>query len=261
MVNQQFNAMESAIDIRELTKKFFTSKIFRRKQTIALNNIDLQVKHGELFVLVGQNGAGKTTLLKILCGLILPTSGSVCINGENIFDNYIFFKKNISFVSGEERSFYWRLTGRQNLEFFGRLYGLSKKEIRRKINESIEMLDFKEEVNKQFRYFSAGAKQRLSLIRALMHNPSIIFMDEPTRSLDPLLQNRLRDFIKNRLVKEQNKTLFITTHNLNEAETLADRLAIIDRGEIKACGTLGELRRQFGEMNTEKIFQEAISSQ
>ncbi|MFN7171053.1 MAG: ABC transporter ATP-binding protein [Candidatus Omnitrophota bacterium] len=246
--------MSYLIETKGLIKIFRPSLFFKRKQTIALNNVNLQVKEGELFVLVGQNGAGKTTLLKILCGLILPTSGKVYINGGNIFNNRSCFRKKIGFVSGEERSFYWRLTGKQNLEFFGRLYDLSKKEIYQKINELVEIMALKEEINKQFRHFSAGAKQRLALVRALLHNPLIIFMDEPTRSLDPLAQNKLREFIKNKLVKEDKKTLFITTHNLNEAEFLADRLAIIEKGQIKVCGTLDELRIQFNTNKLEEIY-------
>lgn len=246
--------MDYAIETEGLTKKFFSSKFLKRKQTVALNNINLQVKQSELFVLVGQNGAGKTTLLKILCGLILPTSGNVYINGEDIFNKSAQFRRHIGFVSGEERSFYWRLTGRQNLEFFGRLYGISKKEIEQRTKHVTEILRLDEEINKEFRYFSAGAKQRLALIRVLLHKPSIIFMDEPTRSLDPIAQDKLRDFIRDKLVRGEGKTIFITTHNLNEAVLLASRLAIIERGEIKAYGALSELRRQFGEMSMEKIF-------
>jgi len=250
--------MGYAIEIRGLTKKFFASKIFRRKRTTALNNVNLEIRPGELFVLVGQNGAGKTTLLKILCGLILPTSGNVYINGEDIFNNNSHFKKEICFVSGEERSFYWRLTGRQNLEFFGRLQGLSKKEIRHRTDELLAIIGLKEEINKEFRYFSSGAKQRLALMRALLHNPSIIFMDEPTRSLDPIAQTKLKELIRNKLVRQDNKTVFVTTHNLNEAEFLADRIAIIEKGEIRACGTLDELRNKFSSEKLEDIFDMVV---
>lgn len=251
-------AMDCVIEIKELTKIFHPSLFFRRKKTIALNNINLQVKEGELFVLIGQNGAGKTTLLKILCNLILPTSGKVFIEGKDILSVSLSYRKDIGFVSGEERSFYWRLTGKQNLEFFGRLYGLSKKEIYQGVSEFIEVLELKEEIDKQFRHFSTGAKQKLALLRALLPNPKIIFMDEPTRSLDPLAQNKIRDFIKNRLVKEEKKTLFITTHNLKEAEFLADRIAIIEKGEIKVCGTLEELHRKFGSKDMNVMFEEVL---
>jgi ABC-2 type transport system ATP-binding protein len=246
--------MNYAIEIRGLTKKFHTGSFFRRKQTIALNNVDLQVKSGELLVLVGQNGAGKTTLLKILCGLILPTSGEVCINSEEHSEQHSRFRKHIAFVSGEERSFYWRLTGRQNLDFFGCLSGLNKKTIQERINELTEFLDLNEELNKEFRCFSSGAKQRLSLARALLHNPSIIFMDEPMRSLDPLAHKKLHTFIKNILVKKEGKTLFITTHNLSEAEELADRLALIDKGQIKECATPLELKTKFNSRPLSELF-------
>jgi len=237
------------IETFNLTKKFvhvrgFTELLlhpFRKREVIAFKDVSIKVKEGEIFGILGPNGAGKTTLIKVLCTLILPTSGKAFVDGHDIVKEEKEVKTSIGLVTGEERSFYWRLTGRQNLKFFAHLYNLSPSEAQRRIDEVLEFVGLKEKADDKFYSYSAGMKQRLAIARALLNDPKILFMDEPTKSLDPIAAQNLRDFIE-KIVREQGKTVFLSTHNLTEAEQLCDRIAFINK-QIKAYGTVNELRK------------------
>ena len=237
------------IETFNLTKKFvhvrgFTELLlhpFRKREVIAFKDVSIKVKEGEIFGILGPNGAGKTTLIKVLCTLILPTSGKAFVDGHDIVKEEKEVKTSIGLVTGEERSFYWRLTGRQNLKFFAHLYNLSPSEAQRRIDEVLEFVGLKEKADDRFYSYSAGMKQRLAIARALLNDPKILFMDEPTKSLDPIAAQNLRDFIE-KIVREQGKTVFLSTHNLTEAEQLCDRIAFINK-QIKAYGTISELRK------------------
>lgn len=239
--------MVLAVETKKLTK------FFGRSATLALDGVDLEVPAGEVFALLGPNGAGKTTLIKILCSLILPDGGEASVYGLDVVKNPAEVRSLLSFVVGEERSFYWRLTGRQNLEFFATLYNLPRKAARQRIEEAASILGL-EDLEKRYQEYSTGMKQRLALARSLLHDAKLIFMDEPTRSLDPNASLKLREFIR-------KKTVFFTTHQIQEAQSLADRIAILDKGKIKACGTLKELQCRFGlpDVSLEKIFQKITS--
>lgn len=242
------------IEITNVTKRFILRKSlieaiyhpFRRnKSVLALDSVNLKVKKGEIFALLGPNGAGKTTLIKILSTLILPDEGDIKISGYDLKKAEELAKSKIGLVTGEERSLYWRLTGRQNLEFFGAIYNLSKNEIKmriRKINDILEIDD----LDKPFENYSTGIKQRVGLARCLISEPEVIFMDEPTRSMDPASANKFRIFIKERLVKKLGKTIFFTTHQTEEANELADRIAIICEGKIKAYGKIEDINTNQG---------------
>jgi ABC-2 type transport system ATP-binding protein len=238
------------IETINLSKKFYPSVGFLksfyslhipRKSILALNSINLTVKEGEFIILIGPNGAGKTTLIKILSGLVLPTEGVVTVNGYDVIRNEIDVKKCIGLATGEERSFYWRLTGRQNLEFFAALHGLIKREAKKRIDYLLELLDI-HDPNRRFQEYPTGLKQRFSIARSLLNDPKIIIMDEPTKNLDPLLAESLRSFIKKELVENRKKTIIFCTHNLSEAVALGGRIAIMDSGRIKACDSLEGLR-------------------
>ena len=224
-----------------LTKEFLRGKK-------VLQDINLDIHKAELFCLIGSNGAGKTTLIKILCNLILPTSGSIFINGYNLLSEPDKARASIGLVTGDERSFYWRLTGRQNLEFFAALYNLSHRMIKKRTQELFGLLAI-EEPDKVFQEYASGVKQRLSIARALLNNPEVLFMDELTKSLDPKSAEDLRLFIKNTLVKNDGKTVFFSTHQLYEVEKLAGRVAFMSKGKIVAEGPLGELKKSFGDEN------------
>lgn len=247
--------MPNAIDISNLSKTFFSrsSPWGKKKATIVLSDVNLSLKEGECLALLGPNGAGKTTLIKILCSLILPDSGEIKIAGYNINSQGELNKSKIGLVTGEERSFYWRLTGRQNLDFFATLYSLHPQMIKQRIRELTDLLEI-EELDKPFFNYSTGTKHRLSIARCLIHNPGIIFMDEPTKSLDIESTNKFRNFIKEKLIKEMQKTILFVTHQAQEAEQLADRCAIIDKGGIKICGTPNEIKLKFPSHTLEDAY-------
>jgi len=252
--------MAFSIEIVSLKKEFYPAKsffallnpLYKQKPVLALDNINLQIKSGELFGLLGPNGAGKSTLIKILSCLVLPTEGKAKVAGYDIHKDEEKVKASIGLINGDERSFYWRLTGRQNLQFFASLYNLSSDQAKTRIKELLNFLEI-DDPDKRFQEYSTGIKQRLSIARSLLHDPQVLFMDEPTKSLDPLAAQKLRKFIKEKLVCRQAKTILFSTHNLEEAVYLADRLAIMHKGRIKACGNnIKELCAEISECFSEK---------
>jgi ABC-2 type transport system ATP-binding protein len=243
-----------AIETFELTKQFpknrglldFIPGSRPSRTVIAVDNVNLTVERGELFGLLGPNGAGKTTLIKLLCTLIVPTSGTARVNGYDLQQEDAI-KSSVGLVSGDERSFYWRLSGRRNLEFFASLHGLPAPQRHRRVEDVLELMELREVADQVFQSYSTGMRQRLSLARGLLNNPVILFLDEPTKSLDPIATRHLHDFIKNGLVGQRGVTVFLTTHHLEEAEHLCQRIAIMDKGRIRACGTISELRKVLGK--------------
>ena len=245
--------MPYCIETANLTKRYpiikgyrdFLLHPFRKKEITALRDLTIQVKRGELFGLLGPNGAGKTTLIKILCTLVLPTSGRAFINGYDVMKDGKYIRKVIGYVVSEERSFYWRLTGRQNLKFFATLNNITGHEAGLRIKETLELMGLQGDADRMFKDYSTGMRQKLAIARGLLADPEILLLDEPTRSLDPVAAENLRKFIKETIIEKKKKTVIFTTHNLQEAEEFCDRIAIIHKGEIKTCGTLGEIRRIF----------------
>lgn len=243
--------MAYAIETVGLTKKFPRRRKLRqivrhplhRETIIALNGVNLQVKEGKLFGILGPNGAGKTTLIKLLSTLILPDEGEAWVNGYNIFHDEGRIKRSIGLVTGEERSFYWRLSGRHNLEFFATLHNMSPFQVQKRIDTVLDTLELEEKADDLFQTYSTGMKQELALARGLINDPQILFIDEPTKSLDPVAAQNIRKLIREKLVRKQGKTVFLTTHNLEEAQQICDRLAIIDRGKILSQGTPSEIRK------------------
>jgi ABC-2 type transport system ATP-binding protein len=216
---------------------------FRRAERIqALRGVDLHVQKGEIFGLLGPNGAGKTTLLKILSCLVLPDRGRAVVAGEDVVHEGKV-KPKIGLVHTDERSFYWRLSGRENLDFFSQLYDVPRKRSKARINELLERVDMVEPADRRFADYSSGMKQRLAIARALLHDPPILLMDEPTRSLDPASAMALRTFIRDELKARDGKTVLLATHNLREAETMCDRVAILVKGKVREIGTVEEVRR------------------
>lgn len=223
--------MEPAVRITGLSKSFGSTQ--------ALRDIDLEIREGEIFALMGRNGAGKTTLIKILATLYTPDSGQASVFGHDTVRNPRAIHPLISLSAGEEKGFYWRLSGRQNLEFFGALYNLTARQTRQKIVEVSSLLEL-EDLDKRYDLLSAGQKQRLSLARAFLQDSRLIFLDEPERSLDPLARRRFRALVR-RLSRDFEKTFLIATHDVHEAGELADRIAVLDKGRIAACGNPGEI--------------------
>jgi ABC-2 type transport system ATP-binding protein len=249
--------LEHSIETHDLTKKFvlpkgftdFLKHPFRKDEITAVEKVNITIGKGELFGTLGPNGAGKTTLIKLLCTLILPTEGTAYVNGYNIVEDSGKVRESIGFITTDERSFYWRLTGRQNLKFFASLHNFYSYDAQKKVDELLNIVGLKNRADDKFLSYSAGMKQRMAIARGLLNDPEVVFMDEPTKGLDPGAAQNLRGFIKERIVKEQGKTVFLSTHHLGEAEQLCDRIAIIDEGEIMVIGSPEELKSTLDKPN------------
>lgn len=241
---------EPAISIRNLSKTYPSPfrrlrAFFRRpvKEPVeALRDVTFDVHSGEIFGLIGRNGAGKTTLTKIVATLVQPTTGKVTVRGSDSVRHDEQVRRQIGLATAEERSFYWRLTGEQNLMFFARLHGLSDRLAKQRIRELFAKLELDEVARRRFGEMSTGNKQRLAVARAMLSSPPILLLDEPTRSLDPLAAARMRQMISSLAQKDPPVTVLLTSHNLAEVETLCERVAIISRGQIRAIDTPQHLR-------------------
>lgn len=232
---------------KEFRQPFSLSSILRPKDapqapTAALKDVSFSLTQGKILGVLGPNGAGKTTLLKIISTLILPEKGRVTVDGYRLGRDDEKIKSVIGMALDEERSFYWRLSGRQNLDFFATLYGLNKHSAQKRINELLELFEI-DYADKRFDSYSTGMKRRFSLARSLIHNPKIILLDEPTQSLDYPTAFHLRTFVREKLVRAQDKTVLFTTHHMDEAIDFADLFLILHKGTIRGIGTLNELRK------------------
>jgi len=243
--------LDWAIQTEALSKRFpanqgWGSLLFRRELApAAVDGVSISVMPGEIFGLVGPNGAGKTTLIKLLATLITPTSGSARVNGFDISEDSAI-KASIGLVTSDERSFYWRLTGRQNLRFFASLYGLPHDTADSKVQGILERVGLAEVADRRFQTYSTGLRQLLSIARAMLNTPRLLFLDEPTKGLDPLAAGRFHRFIREELSNQEQLTVFLTTHILDEAAALCDRIAIMNRGRVLVCGRPNELIESMG---------------
>lgn len=220
---------------------------FRRRKTIrALDEVGLSLPRREITCLLGPNGAGKTTLIKILASLIEPDSGSILYGGEALGQCGPSLRGRIGLVTPNERSFYWRLSCAQNLEFFGTLYGLRGRRLSSRIDAVIEATGIAKERDRPYRLCSSGARQKLNLARALLGEPELYLLDEPAAQLDPMARAEFRAFVAKELVGERGATVFLCTHDLEEAELLADSIVVLDRGRVVAAGRREELREAMG---------------
>ncbi|MEW5800676.1 MAG: ABC transporter ATP-binding protein [bacterium] len=260
--------MSIAIETSRITKKFTRIKQFRdllsfpllRKEITALQDVSLKVHKGEVFCLLGPNGAGKTTLIKILCTLMLPTEGKAVVNGLDVVTSPGEVRRAIGYAISDERSFYWRLTACQNLKFFGILNNIPAPELEQRIKNVLNLVDLEKKTHTPFKDFSLGMKQRMAIARALLTDPDILFMDEPTRSLDPASADSLRHFIREKVVDQQGKTVFLATHNLREVEEIGHRIAIIHSGKIKASGAPAQMQPVFERLDRYLICLKTLPS-
>jgi len=235
-----------AVEVEGLTKRFkrprtWSHMLRNPPLKVALSGIDLQVHRGEIFGLLGPNGAGKTTLIKILCGLVLPDRGRALVNGIDVGRNSLDVRRSVGVVYGDERSFFMRLSVRENLRFYSRLYRMQPRVAARRIDELLGLVDLEDAADLRMHYLSSGMKQRAAIARGLIHDPEVLFMDEPTRSLDPLGAEDLHVLIRDR-VAAGGRTVMLATHLMNEAEALCNRITLIDRGHTVHTGTVEDFR-------------------
>jgi ABC-2 type transport system ATP-binding protein len=237
-------ASAPAIEVKRLRKKYVSKRgTFRRTkvENVALAEIDLSIRPGELFGLLGPNGAGKTTATKILTTLLLPDSGEARVLGLDVVKQTQAVRNRIGFVFGGERGLYWRLSGIDNLRYFADLYRIPLDVSRRRIAELLERLDLKGREHDKVEIYSRGMKQRLHLARGLLNDPEVLFLDEPTIGLDPVGARELRVLVRE--LADSGKTIFLTTHYMFEADAICDRIAVIKKGSIVAEGTPSSIKR------------------
>ena len=248
--------MHGQVRIENLTKVYHTKQrqgLFRAeaKAVEALKGVSFEIKPGEIFGLLGPNGAGKTTLIKCLTTLLLPTSGAAWINGYQLTKEDNQIRATVGCMLMGERGLYWKLTGRENLEFFGALYHLSPAARRRRADEIIARLNLGELAERAVESYSSGQKMKFAFAKALVNDAPLLILDEPTNTLDLPSARELRAVVRE--LNRQGKTVIYTTHIMAEAETMCDRVAIIDRGEVLALGAVAELKQSLGREEVIRI--------
>lgn len=236
-----------AIVTKDLTKVFITKerkgflKRGTKKRIIAVDHVNFKVRNGEIFGLLGPNGAGKTTTIKLLATLLIPDDGEAWVNGYHIVQEADKVRESIGVSLYSDRGLYWKLTGRENLRYFAFLYHLPPKVAERRIEDLLEIVDLKGDADKLVEEYSTGMKAKLNLARALLNDAPILMLDEPTLGLDPYSARRVRELILK--LRDEGKTILLTTHNMEEADNLCDKIAIINKGKIVALGTPEDLKR------------------
>jgi ABC-2 type transport system ATP-binding protein len=228
-----------AIETRNLTKRYGNGT-----GGDAVHGVSLDIPRGELFGLFGPNGAGKSTLIRMLTTLLAPTAGDAWVNGFDIGRQAAAVRTSVGLVFSNEHSFYGRLSGRQNLQFFAALQNLSPRETLERVDELLELFALRPAADSIFQTYSTGMRQKLNVARALLHNPPVLFLDEPTKGMDVPTADAVRVLLKEEIVRRQGKTVFLTTHDLYEMEYLCDRIGVIARGELLAFGRPRELLEQ-----------------
>ena len=253
-----------AIEARQLVKKFPARpgtgdkttnsspaprparRLFAKKQPramfTAVNGVDLQIERGEIFGLLGPNGAGKSTTIRMLCTLLEPTSGTARVNGFDVVKQANDVRRSLGTVLAGERSIYWKLTGRENLEYFAALYHIPAAATKARVDELIERMELKDRANELVEKYSTGMRQRIAIAKALLARPPILLLDEPTLGLDPQAARRVRELIAE--LKQEGHTILLTTHYMEEADQLSDRIGIIDTGKVIALDTPEGLKRR-----------------
>ncbi len=230
----------------ENLKKSYETKVkkglFKSEKVLveAVRGINMEIREGQIVGLLGINGAGKTTTIKMLSTLLSPTSGKITIDGLDSVKDALTVKKHINMVAGGERMIYWKLTGRENLKYYGALYDISNKELNSKIDNLLNLVGLTDSGDIPVERYSKGMKQRLQIARGLINNPNYIFMDEPTLGLDAPIARELREHVR-RIAYDEGKSILLTSHYLQEVEALCEYIYVLDKGQVIAQGTPKEL--------------------
>ncbi|MGD2251802.1 MAG: ATP-binding cassette domain-containing protein [Anaerolineales bacterium] len=233
----------NAIEIKDLVKHYRDVK--------AVNGLNLEIRRGEMFGFLGPNGAGKTTTINMLCGLLKPTSGSAYVAGHDVSKEADKMQAHIG-VCPQEAAVFKFLTGRENIELLGALHGVEKGVLRQRTTALLEEADFREAARRRTKGYSGGMMRQLNLLMALISDPEIVFLDEPTVGMDARARRRTWEYIGS--LKDQGKTVILTTHYIEEAQALSDRVGIIDYGELIALGTPSALMREHKVDDLEAVF-------
>lgn len=251
--------MEYAIEVSDLSREYMVNKGWMRRKKekrIAVDSISFKVRKGEIFGLLGENGAGKTTTIKMLTTLLEPNSGTCLVNGWDCIKEKDRIRPHINFVFGGESGVYRRLSAMDNLIYFASLYRIIGDEATKRAENLLKMVGLYENRDQLVETYSKGMIQRLQIARGLINNPEIILMDEPTIGLDPIGANKLREIIKQ--IREDGKTVLLTTHYMQEADDLCDNIAILSKGKIVALDSPQQLKKSFGKNGLNSTLEEVF---
>lgn len=248
------NTVVNAIEVSHLRRTFKSHVgVIRRteKEIVAVEDVSFEIQEGELFGLLGPNGAGKTTTVKMLATLLIPTGGSASVKGFDVVNRADEVRKRIGFIFGGERGLYWRLSGIDNLRYFASLYSIDPNVTKKRIPFLLEMVGLNGRGDEKVQGYSRGMKQRLHVARTLLHDPDVLFLDEPTLGLDPVGAREFRQVILD--LQSEKKTILLTTHYMFEADALCDRIAVINHGCIIALDTPGGLKAHVRDLNVVEV--------
>jgi ABC-2 type transport system ATP-binding protein len=250
MSNSEQDAARPLVSVKGVSMRFPITKRYRelvlqpfrpRRLFTALTAVTLNVLRGDRIAVLGPNGAGKTTLLKLIGGLLLPTEGEIVVDGISTMDHNTAARKSVGFVMNEERSFFWRLSAMQNLEFFAALDNLPPDTLRDRCLDLIRFVGLEEHADKPVSNYSSGMKQRLALARGLLGEPEVLVLDEPTRTLDPIAYEEFAGLMNERVHKGSGKTILIATHRLDEASRLCDKVLVVNQGRLAGFDRIQDL--------------------
>ncbi|WP_250858743.1 ABC transporter ATP-binding protein [Oceanirhabdus seepicola] len=250
-IEKEEESVNIAVAVSNIRKEFTSKKkkLFKKAKVekfVAVDGVSFNIKKGEIFGLLGPNGAGKTTTIKMITGILRPSDGYVHVNGIDVDKEQIKALQNIGTVLAGDRSVYWKLTARENLEYFAALYGMGKKKAKERADKVLKRLGLEEKADIVVEKFSTGMKQKVALGKALIADAPVLLLDEPTLGLDPQAAINLREIIME--LKEEGRTVLLTTHYMEEADLLSDRIAIIDNGKIIALDTPENLKKSIGQV-------------
>jgi ABC-2 type transport system ATP-binding protein len=248
------STLVNAIEISHLRRTFKSNiGVIKRttKEIVAVDDVSFEIQEGELFGLLGPNGAGKTTTVKMLTTLLIPTSGAASVKGFDVVAQAEEVRRRIGFIFGGERGLYWRLSGVDNLRYFASLYSLDPDVTKKRIPYLLDMVGLNGRGDEKVQGYSRGMKQRLHVARTLLHDPAVLFLDEPTLGLDPVGAREFRQVILN--LQSEKKTILLTTHYMFEADALCDRIAVINHGRIIALDTPAGLKTHVRDLNVVEV--------
>ncbi len=247
---------ETVIRTEGLTKIFEQGK---KREVVALNKVSLSISRGEVVGLLGPNGAGKTTLIRILVGLLTPTAGRAFVLGRDVTEEIDYIRERVALLP-QEAGIYERLTARENIVYYGGMYGIPEEELHRRADRLLDIVGLREKEDYQVKGFSGGMKRKVLVARSLVSEPEIVFLDEPTTGVDTIGARIVRNLLK-KLSSEQQRTIILTTHDLNEVKELCDRVGILNEGDLVAVGKPTDLEEQFKAANLEEVFMGLVTGE
>lgn len=262
----------NAIEVHNLRKAFQVQQnrtglkgsfqdLFKRsyKEVVAVNDIDFTIPKGEICGYIGENGAGKSTTIKMLTGILVPTSGEILVNGMVPYKDREKFVRNIGVVFGQRSQLWWDLGVIESFHLLRKVYRVPADEFKKRLDELVQRLDLADILNRPVRKLSLGQRMRCELAASLLHNPSIVFLDEPTIGLDIVVKSEIRDFLKE-LNQKYETTILLTTHDLQDIEALCSRVIMLDDGQIIYDGGLQQLKEKWGGLETDEIVKSIYKS-